>query len=377
MEHLKVLEQKMKRLKSEESAAEHGETLFEQTNGTKKLKKKIRDTELEIRRIESVVSTPKQNETLVEHPAALDFISKIDELQKFISETEKSVEELEKNMTNKESDEYDEWTNRKIQALIKPQKSDVTTAKDSKTAIIDFGLPRCIATYSCGLHRNYSTSAGTFYVDAAIAKISDDERDHILSKRNKKGSVYGFHNEKKINGEIVPLAELEKESDKDLSFWKSGRTTSHTEGGKLSLHSHFFINLKGFKQKICYGEFTNVQFKTYCQTCASQIECDLVETTLLKKLKCEKCKEDIEEESPGKELWAYNCFLVFRKQGPFAEKGDSGAVIFDEEGRAWGIIVGVFDNYYSYTVAIPLDVALQALGEQLGKKLKLWCVNPA
>ena len=162
-----------------------------------------------------------------------------------------------------------------------------------------------------------------------------------------------------------------------MSFWKSGRTTGPTDEGKF-YSKNVCINLEGFKKNNCYGAFTHIKFQTYCKTCAGQVKCDTVETTLLKKpLKCEKCKADIEEESKKNDLWAYNCFLVFRKQGPFAKKGDSGAVIFDEEGRAWGIIVGSYDEYYVYTVATPLDVALEALSKELGKELKLWCVNPA
>ena len=384
-EHLKVLKQEIERLKSKESAVECDETPVElsavghvvsKKKRLERLKKKIDTTELKIRRIESEVRAPKQNETIVEQPAAVDIIKEIDELQEFISKNKTIVEELSKELSD-ESDQNDELTNSEKKADFAIHKSHVETTEKELKKLIDFVLPRCIATYSCGLNKNYCTDGETFYVDAAIAKISDDERDHILSKRNKKGSVYGFHDEKKMNGEIVPLAEIEKESEqKGLSFWKSGRTTGHTEGGKFSLN-HFFMNLEGFRRNRCYGKFTNVQFETYCQTCARQVECDLVETTLLKKLKCKKCKKDIEEESKKKERWAYNCFLVFRKQGPFAEDGDSGAVIFDEEGRAWGIVVGSFDRYFNFTVAVPLVVALEALSKELGKELKLWCVNPA
>ena len=80
-----------------------------------------------------------------------------------------------------------------------------------------------------------------------------------------------------------------------------------------------------------------------------------------------------------KEFWAYNCHLIGSKGSKrFSDKGDSGAVIFDEEqGRAWGIVVGYFDNgNLFYTVAIPFDIAINALNQELGKMLQLWCIKP-
>jgi hypothetical protein len=66
--------------------------------------------------------------------------------------------------------------------------------------------------------------------------------------------------------------------------------------------------------------------------------------------------------------------LVKRKREDFSADGDSGAVIFDEKKRAWGIIVGVFlvgDS--SFSVVCSLDIALQALREKTGKpSLRLW-----
>ena len=98
----------------------------------------------------------------------------------------------------------------------------------------------------------------------------------------------------------------------------------------------------------------------------------------MEELKCSKCGAEIPKESDVSELWAYNCYLIGSK-GPerFSDIGDSGAVIFDEEqGHAWGIVVGYFDNgNLFYTVAIPLDIAINALNQKLDKKLQLWCTK--
>ena len=328
----------------------------------------------EIKEIESEVRVPNQREILIEQPAAMDFISETNDLQKNISEQMEILEELKKKDGDLEGS--DKWKNR---SEIELAELEVKRSTKQLENCMEYGLPRCIGTYSFGFQSNHydSNYDRTFFVDAAVAEIDDDERDRIQS--TKKGSVFGFgwKNEIDKNGDIVTCDKFETEAE-NAKFWKSGRTTGHTKEGRFR-RAHVFINREGFKKDVCYGEFTNVPFCTYCKTCGPKIKCDLVETTLLKdkELKCKNCKKAIFEENEKSELWAYNCFFVASRGELFSSGGDSGAVIFDQEGRAWGIIVGSFsDQSYINTVAISLEIALKALNEKFGTELKLWCVKP-
>ena len=212
------------------------------------------------------------------------------------------------------------------------------------------------------------------FFKASFATELDDIKSVRISTR---GSVYGIDDEntEPINGEVVALDQLENEAE-NVKFWKCGRGTGHTEGAEFRCN-HFHANREGFNRDTCYGDLTNYAFKIYCENCKPQIECDLVETSLLEERKCQKCKKEIPKESKKYELWARNCFTLVTKKRPFSEKGDCGAVIFYDKGRAWGIIIGLFETgCYFYTVAISLEIALKALSEKAGKELKLWCVNP-
>ena len=298
------------------------------------------DTEMaeRIRIIENEVRAPEKDEIFIEQPAEDDFISEIIELKKHI---------------------YHASDRRAISSKYHQAISN------NLKHMLTFGSPRFIASYSCGVQMNYQgQSDGKFFVDAAIAKINDDEWDIM------KNGGLPYHFDKDINGEIVTWKEIETKAH--ASFWKCGRATGYTDLGRI-VCTHFFANLEGFRKSRCFGLFTNVAFNTYCQTCACNIECDLVETSLLNNRTCTECRCVIDRGSRGLELWAYNCFLVHSKRRSFSEEGDSGAVIFDQEGYAWGIIVGVFDNmHFVHSVVISIDIAIQSLSAKLGKKLKLW-----
>ena len=367
-----------------------------------RLKKRPKEIgNVEIKRGECEVRSPEQDEILIEQPAADDFVSEMNGLEKSISKDEKCIEKL-----RKKHDGLYEWEKPSNLGEITVKSLQVTTSKRKLENLIKYKLPRCIATYTGGLRGNWllpnpaSNSASDpapnsvsdpvsdsvsdpasdckmFFVDAAIAKINTDEFSDIQSSVEK-GSIYGFDEEKHIHkhGEVVAWKTIEQEANK-VNFWKSGRTTRHTNSGKFC-QAHFYANLKGFEKHKCHGDFTNIRFETYCQTCAPNIKFDLFETSLLKELKCSKCKAEIPKESDVSELWAYNCYLIGSKGERFSDVGDSGAVIFDEDkGHAWGIVVGYYDNGdLFYTVAIPLDIAINALNQKLGKKLQLWCKLP-
>ena len=330
-----------------------------------------RDVMKKIGALESVIRAPEEEEILIEQPAAEDFISEMYKLEEDIGGKKCQLKDLENRLDS------EDWRREANESNIRTKKHDIEALELNLRHLTNHKLPRCIATYSYGLQQNYEKSGKKFFVDAAIAKINDDEHDGILSLIQKSGSVYGFNNQKKIHekGEIVPWSEIESEAEK-ATFWKAGHATSHTEGGRFYCN-HFFPKQEREDTEHCFGEFTNVKFQTYCKTCAPKT-CDLLDTYLLTEVKCYKCKKTLPKGSENCELWAYNCFLVYLpRKGPFSEEGDSGAVIFDNHGRAWGIIVGSFNQgCTTFTVAISLDIALEALKIESGMELKLLCVNP-
>ena len=76
-------------------------------------------------------------------------------------------------------------------------------------------------------------------------------------------------------------------------------------------------------------------------------------------------------------MWGRNCFTIQMRGDRFSDEGDSGALVYYQQGRAWGIIVGGFDVGNSVvSVAISLEVVIEALERKSGKRLRLWCVEP-
>ena len=351
--------------------------------------------EKEIKAFESAVRIPGEEEILIEQPAAEDFISEMYKLEKNIREKKSEIKDLEKRLVSSQP-----WKFKAIESNIETQKRYLAAFEHELDNLTEFQFPRWIATYSCGLQKNYEKpdEKKSFFVDAAIAKINANERDGILSRIQESGPVYDYDirfsndKQKKIyeKGKIIPVSKIVQGPEK---FWKAGRTTCITEGGKFH-REHFFVRVKSrqknspqsgssqdclpeVNQKDVFGELTHAKFQTYCKTCRPKTS-DLLDTSLLKEVKCYKCGETLPENSKSREFWAYNCFLVYLSNYlPFSEGGDSGAVIFDEDGRAWGIIVGKFLRNRIYTVAISLDIALEALKIESGKELKLLCVKPS
>ena len=92
----------------------------------------------------------------------------------------------------------------------------------------------------------------------------------------------------------------------------------------------------------------------------------------MRQKECATCNKKLEKREIHS-FWKYNCFVLRQHPKPFSEHGDSGSLIFDNHGRAWGLLHGMFDcNNILLTLASPLDVSLKALEERYGKTLKLW-----
>ena len=76
------------------------------------------------------------------------------------------------------------------------------------------------------------------------------------------------------------------------------------------------------------------------------------------------------------ELWCHNSLLIrnLRTCTSFANSGDSGAVIFDDENNAVGLLFACFmaDTLSAiYALACPIELVLNKLSEKTGRSLKL------
>ena len=95
-------------------------------------------------------------------------------------------------------------------------------------------------------------------------------------------------------------------------------------------------------------------------------------------MKCRSCPKNLNAEEHVESFWARNCFVIRNYRRAFCESGDSGALVFDEDGNAWGLVHGVFDDQTRdmvFCLASPLCLTLKALQQKSGKKeLKLWRV---
>ena len=291
----------------------------------------------EIRRLKSQIRVPKEGEILIEHPAKEDVIAEVSKCQKNIKSKQTELE--------KQRGEENNATKRMI--------FEIEAEKFRLVQLLD-QLPRCIATYVGGYQDNFSHDKHDIFVDAGIAKLCDDQRDEILAGNCK---PYG---KRTITGEVVSWEEIRQEPD-GTKFWKFGAKTGLTEGGEFRA---FGFN---FKDRMLLSNF--------CEGCAKNMRCvsfkreNPPETCV-----CRKCQREITQTERKYEIFGCNCFLVKSKRKDFSDHGDFGAVIFDEENRAWGIIVGVFllgDS--SFSVVCSLDIALKALRKEIGKpNLRLW-----
>ena len=263
----------------------------------------------------------------------------------------------------------------KLKELIAQYEEDLKNKSKELDELRNKKYPREIAKYSWGVQENItkdvprrdgSVEEKKFWVDAAVAKLVDHEEKYLELVTT--GTVRGFSWESLISGEIVPILKFEEETETSVEFRKSGRTTQHTEGQLYT--NHFNTCRAGFKKETCYGIFTNTHFKTYCQKCCPPNHVEILEVSTVGKeeIKCARCNTRIEETLEKGELWGRNCFTIQKRRDRFSDEGDSGALVYDQQGRAWGIIVGVFDVGNSLvSVAISLEVAIEALERKSGK----------
>ena len=119
---------------------------------------------------------------------------------------------------------------------------------------------REIGDYFCGMKENVMLGGNKVYVDAALAKLDEEESLDIEcnGKTNEKvkesNRIFGFGSDTLTSNRIIELENIishEDNMDKENPrlFSKCGRSTGLTEKGQLESR-HFFVKLKGIWQYI-------------------------------------------------------------------------------------------------------------------------------
>ena len=324
---------------------------------------------------------------IIEQPAKKDYVKMRNEAQKDHDNIKAEYSDVA-NLSQAEKNNFkriSEYCKRRLE-----QFEMKNSHAQHKLQEIEKGKPRRIGEYVGGLKGNVKMNCNnethSFYVDAAIAKLDKRELEYItLEKADNKTNhcpLYGFNKVNNVvpTGKVVKLDTFVKEIYPDpnngrekVTFLKIGKTTGATDDGQIdTTFGTLFVSYPSFpkEEKLLTSAMAHSRLK-YCIKCKPS---DVGEAGLVKgaEHKCSSCQNKIEK-SEVYLSWMHNCFAI-RCEKPFSDKGDSGSLIFDNHGRAWGLLyAGWFVcNDHAITLASPLTVALNALGKECGKKLKLW-----
>ena len=261
------------------------------------------------------------------------------------------------------------WICKALRILLHPKLSEC----ENKLKKLLSEKPRTVAKYVCGIREVVEFLGKPFYLDVAIAKLTEKEEEAL--KKNGYVEIIDTTNYPDgnvtmggLDVTIANLTEEEKEvlkkigrieiidnhpdgnvamgesQNKRREWCKSGSTTGYT-----SLKSSFFYG-KAFLRN---SEHERLSFLTRSLA--------------------------VPAEDAGDDMWRRDCILFEHKENLFSYFGDSGAVIFEESEQhpqampGFGIVIGGLfskDRCVS-TIAVPLCVALEKLSERLGSRLTL------
>ena len=321
---------------------------------------------------------------VIVQPANDDFEEKVRVLQKQIEEKDKEIKNMQEKLTFMDDDDEKK---RGRQCFIKRRLED-SEELERQLNYLNTRKPREVGKYLHGLQRNERVNIDNtdkdIFVDSGIAELEKNEKIQMeLEKENEeKGKgcpVYGFNhkNYTTANGEplILPTGEIvswtkfrEERRNEEPRFIKCGRTTGITVNGQIETQN-FYLRVGEPKT------FQDYPFQAYCETCSHPPN-ESVERTSHKKQNCSKCSNEIEKGNTYSSIWARNCLTLRQPNEAFAKEGDSGAIVFDSQGRAWSVLFGIFDTQDDWiSLTAPLDVTIQALEKKLGDKLHLWQVE--
>lgn len=267
-------------------------------------------------------------------------------------------EKFKRLMELKEANRYSERCSQKILRVAEEHEDAFKAGLEE---------PRVVGSYTKGLRRNVKwTNDKEYFVDAAIAKLTDDEVKRLKEFNTVK--VIGTGD--RLNGECCPVKDTMSAED----LCKSGRTTGYTENSGVVGPS---VDAPGFLAPPMIEAQPDATFNVrlphaFCPECAegqtSQSEMEPIHG-----MTCYcKTRKKMFSNAVGERVWRKNCLCIdARKQ--FVDEGDSGAVIFEERGegtglRGFGIIFAMHENTHKiYAIASPLEVVLDALSSEISE----------
>lgn len=231
--------------------------------------------------------------------------------------------------------------------------------------------PRVIGNYIAGVSHGvkWQNDGKEYYVDGSIAKLTVNEVKRLRESRTVQVIGTGDY----PSGECSPATTKAIMSAEELC--KSGRTTGYTTSDCLvgaTVDPPMFMKPPKFRTG--GGALIDVGMgDDFCKNCAerqqtqSQLE-NIQEPGRF----CHDCKEG--RATLHESLWLKNCLCIRSGRFPFADEGDSGAVIFERHGngsaclRGFGVIFAVhYAAFKFYAIASPLEVVLQALSQEILK----------
>ncbi len=345
---------------------------------------------------------------VIVQPSELDYDTMCEKasacLEKLSEKLEKVPGTEQLNLTQEQIDQINEESRPHLVEKIKRKKEK---AKEDLNET-ERNQPRPIGKYVCGLKDNVEVELGEnkvkIFVDAAIATLDKDElsdmkHDKITEDETYRCPLYGFETnrywERRINespnGETIHLdsfIEHLRTQDSELSFTKIGRTTGFTDEGLIDDSvKQLYVNIisaekgKAFvsapEDKPCASALSHGPF-VYCGDCVLSLnsETEIYKNKYIESTVYTKCGKKLNGNDEVRSFWARNCFVFRKRRKPFCEQGDSGALVFGNDGQAWGLVFGTFTNLtrdFVFCLASPLCIILNALRKKSGKKeLKLW-----
>lgn len=238
---------------------------------------------------------------------------------------------------------------------------------------------REIGNYVCGVKENVMLGANKVYVDAALAKLDENEgleiecNGEINETVEESNQIFGFGSDAKTSNRIIDLENIINDRDTideeyPRHFSKYGRSTGLTIKGQLQTR-HFFVNLDGYQPA---GALQSYPHKYHCKNCSPNHDETNEMHNQVRGKRCEGCGIEL---SHGNNftLWAYNCLSFRQPLRPFAEEGDSGSIVFNNNGCACALIFGVFNTQEALiALATPLQHIVEAFEKTNGIKIKLW-----
>ena len=319
---------------------------------------------------------------IVEQPARMDYDEMLKEAKDYHNKIKFEFSDVA-NFSQDDLKNSDEYVKNRLE-----QFKMKNLLAQQKLQEIEKGKPRRIGEYVGGYKGNVKINCNkkthSFYVDAAIAKLDKKELEYITRRKayNKTNRrLYGFDKIKNVvpTGDVVELdtfvEEIRPSRNKErekLTFLKIGRKTGPTDNGRIhTLFQQLFVNYPSYPdEEPLIPAMAHATFQ-YCLKCKPS---DISEAIYIENPRdCAKCSRELEEREVYLS-WMHNCFAIGQIETPFSRTGDSGSLIFDNDGRAWGLLYAgwfVTDDL-AISLASPLTVALYALEKECGKKLKLW-----